>query len=186
MGGRPKGLEEVSGVRIVDRVVSALSVVSDKLVLSANDEEARNWLPDVPVVRDSLPGGGGLAGLHAGLLSGHDVLIVAWDMPFVTGQLLQMIVQRAELTGADAVVPESESPHGMEPFCAFYSAGLLRSLEQFLESGSAAHEFVRQIPHLSRLAMRDVQRVGDPRMLFASVNTPEDLERLRAMARGGP
>jgi hypothetical protein len=42
---RPKGLELVHGVRIIDRVRAALEPVVDDLLLIANDDAAGAWLP---------------------------------------------------------------------------------------------------------------------------------------------
>lgn len=183
MGGAPKGLERVGGKRIVDRVVSALQRVTPEVVLSANHVDAPQWLLDVPIVADKSPIFGGLSGILAALSSDRDVLVVAWDMPFVSGELLRTIVAEGPEHSADAAVPESNSPIGIEPFCAWYSAGARRPLEDFLNAGGgSARDFVGRLPRVRRVPMSVTRQFGDPGVLFLSVNTPEDLARARAIA----
>ena len=106
-GGRPKGLESISGVRIIDRVAAALRAATEELLLIANAAEAVNWLPGVAVAGDVRVGEGALGGLHAALArAGTDVLLVAWDMPFVSAALLRTMRARGEAEGVDAVLPE--------------------------------------------------------------------------------
>ena len=181
LGGIPKGLERVGGARIVDRVADALRAVTPELVVAANAPDAADWLPGVPVYPDLRPRRGGLAGVEAALALGRDVLVVAWDMPFVTSALLRAV---AELAGPEVplVAPESESPHGVEPFCAYYSRSIRDELGRFLDAGGAAHAFVRGLKRARFLGAAEVARYGDPARLFLSVNTPTDLERARAIA----
>jgi molybdopterin-guanine dinucleotide biosynthesis protein A len=172
----------VGGARVIDRVVSALKQVTTELLLVANDPDARDWLPGVAVVADLHHGAGGLAGVEAALSRGRDALVVAWDMPFVTPALLNALVEAARDSNADVALPESDSPYGFEPFCAFYSARVGPALSAFYKrGGGAAGDFLRQVDRLHRVPITDIERIGDPRRLFFSVNTPDDLERARAM-----
>ena len=184
LGGIPKGLEDVGGARIIDRVAAALREVTGELLLVANDAAAATWLPGVRVASDVHPGVGGLAGVEAALSEGRDALVVAWDMPFVTSELLRALVAAADESGADIALPESISPHGCEPFCAFYSVRVRESLSRFLASGGgAAREFLGRIPRVQLIPAAEIAALGDSRQLFFSVNTPDDLERARAIAK---
>ena len=183
--GAAKGLERVAGIRIVDRVAAALrSVTGDDLLLVANESSADGWLPGVPRIADRVAGGGGLSGLHAALAHlQRPVLAVAWDMPFVTPALLRELARRCPAGAADAAVPVSASPVGMEPFCACYTRACLAPLERALVAGAfGAAAFVRTIPRVAWLTDHDVRAFGDPARLFFSVNTRDDLERAEAMA----
>ena len=184
MGGLPKGLETVGNARVIDRVVSVLRHLCDDIVLSANAEEALEWLDDVDIVRDASLGLGGVSGIHAALGLGRDILVVAWDMPFVSSELLGHLLDVAGRNPqAWAVVPESDSQHGTEPFCAWYSARCRRATEEFLAGGGGpARELLAAVPHVVRIPVTDVERFGDPRTLFLSVNTREDLAHARAIA----
>lgn len=188
MGGVAKGLEIVGGSRIIDRVAAALRAATGDLVLAANEPDATTWLPGVPVVRDTRDSAGGLAGIEAalaGVALARGALVVAWDMPFVSPELLRLLLDAAMEGDADVVLPASASPHGAEPFCGFYAASVLSPLRRFLEEGGrAAHEFVGRLPRARIVSSSEIARLGDPRRLLLSVNTPEDLARARAMAEG--
>ena len=184
LGGTPKGLERVGDARIIDLVASSLRAVTPDLVLAANDPDAERWLEGVPVARDLHPGTGGLAGVEAALGTDRDVLVVAWDMPFVMPRVLRMLVDAARTRDADAVVPRSPSPHGFEPFCGYYAVRVRDRLARYLESGGgAARDFFATLDNVHYLPMADLSALGDPARIFFSVNTPADLESARAMAR---
>lgn len=173
----------VGGLRVVDRVHDALLPVTGEILLIANDPRAASWRPGTRVVGDLHAGTGGLAGVHAALAGGRDVLAVAWDMPFVTSALLAAIRERAELTGADVCVPESDSHHRIEPFCAFYRSTVLKPLDEFLAGGGGpARDFIARCT-VARLPVAAVRMIGDPEVLFLSVNSAEDLERARSRER---
>lgn len=188
-GGTPKGLERLGErLRLVDFVFAKLAKATDGIVIASNDPLASQWFPGIEAVPDIHPGSGGLAGVEAGMnwAKGRDVIAVAWDMPFVNGGLLVSLVDAADKNDADAVVPESDSPHGIEPFCAFYSKRVHKPLADFLSAGGGpAHEFLRSLPRLHVLTTQQVSWVGDPKRMLFSVNTPDDLERARAMLVSG-
>ena len=183
MGGAPKGLEIVGSHRIIDRVAGALRHACGEVILAANDASAASWLPGVPVVADIHQGAGGLAGVEAAMRRSGSVLVVAWDMPFVPARLLDEITRVAVDGTADVVVPESDSPYGFEPFCAFYGAGVLPALTAFLANGGgAARDFVARVKRVHRIPLADVSAFGDPATTFLSVNTSQDLARARTIA----
>jgi len=172
-GGRPKGLEHVNGMRIIDRVRASLEPVVDDLLLIANDDAACDWLPGVRREHDVLRDVGSVAGIHAALVhAGGPALVVAWDMPFVPAALLRALRDAAD--NADAVVPESDSRRGLEPLCAYYGPGCIAAIEQRIAAGDrrviAFYDDVR----LVRLSAAEVARFGDPALLFMNVNTPEE------------
>ena len=182
--GEPKGLERVGGRRIIDRVAGALRLVTDDLLLIANAADAASWLPGVRTEGDVLTGFGALGGLHAALAhAGQDIVLVAWDMPFVSGALLGEMRRVGESEGFDAVLPESDgSRRGVEPLCAWYSHRCLPAIEATLEAGDLRvigfHDRVR----VQRLPLERVTDFGDPARLFANVNTRDDLAQVLASA----
>lgn len=191
-GGAPKGLELVDGRRLIDRVAAALREVSDDLLLIANAPDASGWLPGVRTAADVRPGLGALGGLHAALVHAEtDVLLVAWDMPFVSAALLGELRRigdggadesRHEVTlvaNPDVVIPESDgSRRGVEPLCAWYSQRCLGAVDRTLDAGDLRvigfHEQVR----VQRLPVARVRDFGDPARMFSNVNTREELAAL--------
>jgi molybdopterin-guanine dinucleotide biosynthesis protein A len=171
----------VGGERIIDRVARSLRIVGDRLLVVSNDPSAAGWLVDAEVVGDVLPGRASLIGIHAALVhAGTDVVVVAWDMPFVSAGLLGALQHR--LTGSiGAVIPSG--PHGPEPACAAYSMLALPHIERRVNARELKlADLVDAIPDVDRMPASEVARFGDPDVLFLNVNHPGDLSRAEAIA----
>lgn len=182
--GRPKGLELVGGRRILDRLVAVCAeAFGSPPLLVANAPGATEWRPDLRLVPDLRPGLGAAGGIHtAVMVAPAPVVVVAWDMPFVTPALLRRLA--AGLGQADAVLPESGARRGMEPLCAAYGPACGPAIERALAAGDQRaigfHPWIRV--HL--LAEGELRACGDPARLFFNVNRAEDLveaERLAAL-----
>lgn len=182
-GGRPKGLFEVGGRRILDRVVEAVAAVTGAPpLLVANAPEAPSWRPDLTTIPDTRPGCGSLGGIYTAVAAAPGaVLCVAWDMPFVDGGLLAALVE--DSAGWDAFLPASGGRRGVEPLCAVYGPACRAAIERRLDGGDlraiAFHEDVR----VGILPLERVRQFGDPADLFFNVNTPAELERAEAAWR---
>jgi molybdopterin-guanine dinucleotide biosynthesis protein A len=181
--GRPKGLELVGGRRILDRLVDACTeAFAAPPLLVANVPDAASWRPDLRVVPDVRTGLGALGGILTAVVAAPaPVVVVAWDMPFVSAPLLRALA--AGLDGADAVLPESGSRRGMEPLCAAYGAACGPAIERALAAGDQrAIGFHSQV----RVAVLDAAAVrlcGDPARLFFNVNTADDLAAAEKLAQ---
>ena len=181
MGGAPKGLLEVRGRRILDRLVDAFLEAQGALpLLVANAPEAASWRPDLRVVADRRPGFGTLGGLYTAVLEAPaPVVCVAWDMPFVTAALIQEL--GAGLGGADVCLPASGGRRGVEPLCAAYGPATGPAMAAALDRSDlraiAFHAAVR----VAVLPDAAVRQFGDPERLFFNVNTADDLVRANGM-----
>src|SRR5258708_33122281 len=114
-GGRPKGLMEVGGRRILDRVVDAVAAATGAApLLVANAPDAAAWRRDLHTIPDARPGLGSLGGIYTAVTAAPGpVLAVAWDMPFVTIELLRALVEGS--AGRRAVFPPPQPPRGVAP-----------------------------------------------------------------------
>jgi molybdopterin-guanine dinucleotide biosynthesis protein A len=180
MGGVPKGLIEVGGRRMLDRVADALREAADSLLLVSNDPDAASWIDGVAVIADALPGAGALSGIHAALASTHsDLLVVAWDAPFTSPALLRALRDAGGRDDAGAAVPRSGARFGFEPLCAWYSAACLDVVARAIDEGRFhAAGWQREV----RLLEVDPSPFGDPRTMFLNVNTPDDLALAEGLA----
>lgn len=190
-GGAPKGLVEVGGRRVLDRVVDALTeATGSEPLLIANAPDAERWRPGLVVQRDVIEGQGSLGGILTAVETFQTVktvetvkgvLCVAWDMPFVPAGLLKELA--AMLDDADAVLPESDGPRGVEPLCAAYGPACGPAIRAALARGDQrAIGFHRDI-RLARLPGNRVLHHGPPDVVFFNVNTPEDLKRAEQLCR---
>ena len=182
-GGIPKGLLEVGGKRIFDRVVDAIAwVVKDMPILIANAPDAATWRPELDTIADARPGFGTLGGIYTAVTGGAGaVLCAAWDMPFLTGPLLRSLVDLFEDGGYDAVLPESSGRRGLEPLCAVYGPACGPAIEKRLAAGDLRAISFHPDVRVGILSLARVREFGDPAQLFFNVNTPPDLERAEAM-----
>ena len=178
MGGAPKGLLEVGGRRILDRLVDTFQEALGNLpLLVANAPDAASWRPDLRVVPDVRPGMGSSGGLYTAVITAPaPVVCVAWDMPFVPAALIRML--GAGLGEADVCIPASAGRRGLEPLCAGYGPACGPAMAAALDRGDlqaiAFHPAVR-VRVLSEAEQRRV--LGDPARLWFNINTAEDLQR---------
>lgn len=179
--GRPKGLELVGGRRILDRVAAAcVAAFGAPPLLVANAPDAATWAPALRVVPDVHPGLGALGGILTAVTEAPaPVVVVAWDMPFVTPALLRALAEG--LAAADAVLPASGSRRGMEPLCAAYGPACGPAIERALAAGDQRavgfHRWIR----VTLLDGAPLRAAGDPARLFFNVNTSADLHEARRM-----
>jgi molybdopterin-guanine dinucleotide biosynthesis protein A len=186
-GGVAKGLEQVGGVRMIDRVAAALRESCDELIIVANDATATAWIPGVRAVTDVRPGFGALGGVYTALakaVSGSSetaaIVALAWDSPFVPGALLRALRDAGESANADAAVPTSGSPWGFEPLCAWYRASCAATVERHLDSGDLhAGSWLRDVNAIQV----NSSPWGDPDEIFFNVNSAEDLAMADSLAR---
>ncbi len=182
MAGIPKGLLQVGGLRILDRLVAVfLEGLGSLPLLVANAPDAGSWREDLRVVPDRIPGGGTLAGLHTAVLEAPaPVVVVAWDMPFVTAGLIAALAEG--LAAADVVIPASGGRRGVEPLCAGYGPATGPAMAAAINRGDlraiAFHEAVR----VRVVPEAELGAFGDPARMFFNVNTPDDLVRANGMA----
>jgi len=164
--GRDKALLPYRGGALVESVASAVKQAAGSVALvgGAGSYEGLGF----PVVADLYPGEGPLGGILSALASSSAAwnLIVACDMPEVSAKFLEELLEAAERSHADALVPRG--PSGVrEPLCAAYH----RSSYQTLDAA-----FARGIRKVTA-AFGGLQVVEWPvpeRMSLQNVNTPED------------
>jgi molybdopterin-guanine dinucleotide biosynthesis protein A len=157
--------------------------VSDVILISGAPG-AQDWLPGVRAISDTWRLRGSLVGIHSALAyAKQPILLVAWDMPFVTTALLEHIRDRATRSQF-ATIPESDA--GLEPFCAAYTPECLPSIEAALAADDLRlGNLLARLPAYDRIPVDEIRAFGDPARLFFNVNSPPDLARAEALAAKG-
>ena len=179
MGGRPKALIDLSGRPIIERVVAALSPAVDDMLIVTNTPELYEFL-GLAMVEDVYPDHGSLGGIYSGLkaAAGGAALTVACDMPFLHPGVVQLVADRAG--EGDVVIPRVGSQ--LETMHAAYAKACLPHIEERLIAGRLKIvEFFERV-RVVEITEEDVARFRDPHVAFMNVNTPEELERARALA----
>jgi molybdopterin-guanine dinucleotide biosynthesis protein A len=178
--GFNKAFVEVGGRPIVERVLEVLRALFEEVLIITLAPEQYEHL-GCPVYTDLLPGNNAMGGIHAALsyASSEKAFVCACDMPFLNPRLVSRLVELS--SKADVVVPRSHG--GIEPLHAVYSKGCLPAIERAIETGS-----LKLIDLLSGLGVRlvegpELDRLDPEGLSFFNVNTAEDLEAARRLAR---
>ncbi|WP_434384876.1 molybdenum cofactor guanylyltransferase [Melittangium boletus] len=174
LGGVAKGLLEVEGRAVVERVLALGALVGD-VVLVANvpGPYARFG---VRTVGDEVPERGAPGGVHAALAAARTawVLAVACDMPFVTEAAVRVLLGAR---GPDMDAVAFTVAGRVEPLLAVYRQSLASAWGEALRAGEPSlRALLAQCQ--TRLLPEDALRAVDPDLrTVVSVNTPEDLAR---------
>ncbi len=177
MGGGDKGLKEIGGKPILDRVIATIKPQLAALAINANGDSLRFSNYELPIIPDGVadfpgPLAGILAGLDwaaAALPSAAYLLSVPTDTPFLPDDLV-MRLRQAVREGAElASVISGGQTH---PVIGLWPVSLRDELRQALIG-----ENLRKIDRFTaryRLAL--VEYPLTPCDPFFNVNTPEDVE----------
>jgi molybdopterin-guanine dinucleotide biosynthesis protein A len=171
--GRDKALLPWGASTLLDHTLDRLrAACSEVRILSG--AELRYTDRGLPVLADSFPGGGPLAGVCAGLgSSGNRIgLFLAVDLPFVPAALLLRLLELAE--GADAAVPVSED--GTQPLCAAYGPACLGPIRHRLQAGERKMTCFWPDVRVKRVGSAELSAFGDPAAVFRNLNTLDDYE----------
>jgi molybdopterin-guanine dinucleotide biosynthesis protein A len=176
--GQDKALVEIAGRTLVERVVDVLRSVVDEIVLVTPSPERLAWL-GLSAVGDVYPGVGTLGGLHAGLsaIGSPYGLVVGCDMPLLKRGLLAYMI--SQIGDAEVIMPRVGRFY--EPLHAIYARSILSTLEARILAGQRR---IRQACDglRTRYVLEDEIARYDPEHLsFYNVNTPQELERARAV-----
>lgn len=183
MGGGDKGLRQIGGQCLLDRVIARLSPQCAGLALNANGDPARFASLGLPVLGDSIEGfAGPLAGVLAGLDwaadQGADAIITAAaDTPFFPGDLAQRLQAAAGPQGlALAGSPDGQGVLRRHPTFGLWPVALRDDLRAAL-AGGLRKIVIWTDSHDAGLA----EWASDPFDPFFNVNTPEDIAQAEEM-----
>lgn len=168
---------------MLDRLVRVMTAaVGGPPLLVANAPGAAGWRPDLRVVPDLRPGFGALGGIYTAVVEAPaPVVLVAWDMPFVSEGLLRRLAEG--LGRHDAFVPRSDGPRGVEPLCAAYGPACRDAIARSLDEGDLRAVSFHERIDVGILPVSEIAEYGDPELLFFNVNTADDLARTEELWR---
>src|ERR1700729_713164 len=186
--GLDKWLLEIAGEPMIVRAARLVeSVVGAPAVVVGTPEKYLGI--GVRAIADDWPGCGPLGGIATALRAseGDWNLVVACDLPYLTREWLEYLLQRARDSEAEAVVPMNLTPEnkrGAEPLCAVYHKGCEPTLRRALERG------VRKVTDgLAELRVEVIEPMewkgfDSDGHLFKNVNTPADYEQAKRNLAG--
>jgi molybdopterin-guanine dinucleotide biosynthesis protein A len=182
--GRDKAFLEVGGQPVMERVINRVRGLTDNLFISANEAEKYTRF-GLPIVADIYPDKAALGGMYSVIRAARHphVLVVACDMPFLHVGLLQYLVELAPT--ADVVIPLINPPQP-ETLHAVYSKACLPAIERRLLANQ-----LRIIGFFEEVSVRYLEQSEvakfDPQFYsFLNMNTPEEWEKVQAIAKTLP
>jgi len=166
--GRDKALLPIGGSTLLDQIASRVQAAAGNVTLIGPPENYGS--SGYKVVGDLVTGAGPLGGLFTALsvTTAEWNLIVACDMPELTEDFLRRLLEAAEASDADCLVPGTG--FGTEPLCAVYRRRCVAAAEVAL-----THKFLKMQDFVSSLRA-EIWLVADAdAVLLKNLNRPEDL-----------
>jgi len=183
--GYDKVLERVGNTSLLEQVVSRIDSISKDIIIVTAKERTFAPLanhPKVKVVSDIFPGQGSLGGIYTGLKKSSSFynLVVAADMPFLNEPLLRYIIEVSD--GFDFVLPRVDNLY--EPLHAVYSQNCITPIETILGQDKKVIIELFNYVKVRYIGAEEIDRFDPQHLSYFNINTKEDLERARKIARG--
>jgi molybdopterin-guanine dinucleotide biosynthesis protein A len=180
--GQDKALMRLEGRPLVLRATEILRPFVGEITLLAPAGRYENL--GLPVVADKWPDQGPLAAVCTGLLSSQAEwnIFLACDLPLVSRQFLQLLVQRVRATRSDAVVPRTED--GWQPLSAAYHSRCRTAFARAIQEGQRSMiKLFDEIP-VEVITSDEMVSAGVGEGELTNVNTPEDWARIAHLSKG--
>jgi molybdopterin-guanine dinucleotide biosynthesis protein A len=175
--GTDKARLDLGGKRFVDRIADALNRITNRVSVVGASESQCDWqLLNVP---DVYPNWGAFGGVHAALAScqAEFAAIVACDLPFVTGELFELLASLSE--ECDAVVPIQDDGR-VQPLCAMYRRkACLAAAELLIERGERRPRAMLEHVRTRLVPTSEFQSMIGASLFLMNINTTEDFEQAR-------
>jgi molybdopterin-guanine dinucleotide biosynthesis protein A len=181
--GQDKALMQLGGKQLVLRATEILRPFVREITLLAPADRYKNL--GLPVVADKWQGQGPLAAVCTGLLSSNTEwnIFLACDLPLVSRQFMQLLVQRVRTTHSDAVVPRTED--GWQPLSAAYHSRCRRTFTRAVQEGWRNIIRLFDEVRVEAITHDEMLSAGLSHVELANANTPEDWERIAELSKGG-
>lgn len=179
-GGCDKSALRIGSTTILERQLAVVGPLTDRILMVASDLR-RIDARGLTVVVDRMPGTGTLGAIYTALSAstGELTLVVACDLPFLTGPFLAHVAAAA--TGdVDVVIPRTVD--GYQPLCALYARRSITPIRRRIEAGQLKVLDVLADVRVREIGASEIAPFDPDGTLFFNVNTPEDYARALTLA----
>jgi len=171
--GKTKANIQISGVRIITRIVKVLHEHFDDIIIVTNTPDEFKGFQQFTLVPDEIKNVGPLGGLHAALkVAKNDaVFIFASDMPCISGNIIKKHIEFYNRRKCDAAIPRIKD--FKEPLHAIYHKNVYNKLTGFLSSANkySIENFIADL----NVRYHNLDDTEENRKAFININTPQDL-----------
>lgn len=172
--GRDKAFVDYDGRTLLARMLDlARSVTADVRIVGSR-EKFRSY---AAVVEDAFRDCGPLGGIEVALRASSSELnlILASDMPFVSREFLQYLIDQARMAPeAGVVVPLADGRR--QPLCAVYRVEFAAVAENSLRVGQYRIDRLFERVRTRVIEPEELAAAGFSPAIFRNLNTPEELE----------
>jgi molybdenum cofactor guanylyltransferase len=179
--GTNKALLKINEKTNIERIANTLRLLFDELILVTNDPETYKFL-EVKIVNDHYPGMGPLAGVHAGLIaSNYDLnFVVACDMPFVSGELAEALVNNG--AHYDAVIPVLNGRQ--QPLFSVFQKRTADQIGECIKNERLRMKHLLDDLHVLYMTEQELQAYSsvDLDRVFFNMNHPNEYEEAKKWA----
>lgn len=171
--GSDKGLLEVEGKKIVDRIIAVLKLQVGNIIIISNKNNYNNL--GYPVYSDIIKDCGPMGGIFTALnySKTDQILVISCDMPFISEPILASIIEKSD--DGEIIIPE----HGngkLEPLCALYSKTCLGTFAQLLTKRDLKIKDALKYFSIMRIEFKGKD---SPEHHFLNVNTPSEYQSIK-------
>lgn len=180
--GQDKTMMRLGGTPLVLRAAEILRPFVRRIALLAPADRYSDL--GLPVVVDQWPGEGPLAAVCTGLRDSCERwnVFLACDLPLVSRQFMQLLVERIRATRSDAVVPRTED--GWQPLSAAYHSHCRTSFVQAIQEGRRNLIGALDEVRVEAITRDEMVSAGVSEGEFVNMNTPEDWARITELSKG--
>jgi molybdopterin-guanine dinucleotide biosynthesis protein A len=183
--GYDKILERIGKKSLLEEIVSCISSIGKEIIIVTAQGRAFPQFSNIPKVRvvyDIYPGKGSLGGIYTGLVKSNSFynLVLAADMPFLNQPLLKYMVKVSE--GYDFILPKVNNLY--EPLHAIYSKNCTEHIDYLISQDRRVIVELFDFVKVKYVEDEEVNRFDPQHLSFFNINTAEDMERARIIARG--
>lgn len=171
--GTDKAFLALDGKTLLERSLEAARAVSHDVWIVGDPAKFSEF---APTVADVWPNCGPLGGIHAALRSSPSDLnlVLAVDIPFATGALLEYLVEQSR-HDRSATVTIARTRRGFEPLCAVYRRSFADAAQQALKTGRYKIDALFDSRRTHVISEEELTRVGFSPDMFRNLNTQSDL-----------
>ncbi|HSK74188.1 MAG TPA: molybdenum cofactor guanylyltransferase [Pyrinomonadaceae bacterium] len=165
-------LYKITGGKI--SIVGNLPFENLQVNLSSDETCELPVLPDIQTKNSRAS----LVGLYSALAQAKEKwsVVLACDLPFVTGDLLERLVSFVSEKDFDAVVPLQRDGRP-QPLCAFYKCAVcLPKIEEILRGEDWSLQNLLRRINTRFVEFSEISDLPNSEHFFLNINTPEDFE----------
>jgi len=183
--GHDKILERIGNTSLLEKVISLIDPISKEIIIVTAKERTLTRIAKnikVKIVNDIFPGQGSLGGIYTGLVKSDSFynLVVAADMPFLNESLLRYMIKVAD--GYDFILPRVNKLY--EPLHAIYSKNCINPINSILGQDKKVIIELFNYVKVKFIEAEEIDRFDPKHLSFFNINTIEDMEKAKSIARG--